>query len=205
MHAMSSQTKTAKRPKTRKDMAEERQTLDASPGDEAREKITDTAPANPEAAESTGVPEAAPVAPLDNDLIPEETVLAFTAEQEAFLAAVARVKEALPSRTTMPVLTGVWIQAGRAAAGGVQRAVRPPETPTGTRSDVTVSSSVHSWRSETSTCPGRGGRRNWPRSSTGRTPCTARPLWRPAGAGMSRLSASRMPRRRLCCNASAIA
>lgn len=50
-------------------------------------------------------------AALQEELIPEEAEIAFTAEREAFLAAVARVKEALPARTTMPVLTGIEVRA----------------------------------------------------------------------------------------------
>ena len=48
---------------------------------------------------------------LQEELIPEEAEVAFTAEREAFLAAVVRVREALPGRTTMAVLTGIQIEA----------------------------------------------------------------------------------------------
>ncbi len=53
----------------------------------------------------------AETAAVQAELIPVEVDLAFTAERDEFLAAVARVKEALPARTPMPVLTGIHIHA----------------------------------------------------------------------------------------------
>jgi hypothetical protein len=50
-------------------------------------------------------------AALQAEVIHVEVDLAFTADRDVFLAAVARVKEALPARTPMPVLTGIHIHA----------------------------------------------------------------------------------------------
>lgn len=53
----------------------------------------------------------AETATVQAELIPVEDDLAFTAERDVLLAAVSRIKEALPARTAMPVLTGIHIQA----------------------------------------------------------------------------------------------
>jgi len=118
---MSSGTKTAKQPKNQKGTVKNPQSTTAQVEHNTTAETGDaTSVAEPVATGDTEAAKPAPDMPNDSDapgggadtaatdtppgepdLIPEETELAFTAEQEAFLAAVARVKEALPGRTTL--------------------------------------------------------------------------------------------------------